>query len=241
MNSNLVVNWVNILQAAPACVPLTGIGIGVICIWFGGWLRWDRWKYKIQDLTTIKSKWSVKQAQGLVFSSHLLWSGAKLWLLFSCPSSFPSCRFLAFWWLWGLLALCSSSCPSFSSCLHQVPSSPGLKYLEKRGKKEAAERERGFPEPTLHGSVTKSFEMKTYSSLHTEAKDTISSFMRLGSEIMQLFLHCITLQCFQGKSRLPITFQWLLEVHQYFLLTFPQVLWHLHGNHVSLFPLVVLY
>lgn len=142
MNSNLVVNWVNILQAAPACVPLTGIGIGVICIWFGGWLRWDRWKYKIQDLTTIKSKWSVKQAQGLVFSSHLLWSGAKLWLLFSCPSSFPSCRFLAFWWLWGLLALCSSFCPSFSSCLHQVPSSPGLKYLEKRGKKEAAERER---------------------------------------------------------------------------------------------------
>lgn len=150
MNSNLVVNWVNILQAAPACVPLTGIGIGVICIWFGGWLRWDRWKYKIQDLTTIKSKWSVKQAQGLVFSSHLLWSGAKLWLLFSCPSSFPSCRFLAFWWLWGLLALCSSSCPSFSSCLHQVPSSPGLKYLEKRGKKEAAEREREvFQSPLL--------------------------------------------------------------------------------------------
>lgn len=150
MNSNLVVNWVNILQAAPACVPLTGIGIGVICIWFGGWFRWDRWKYKIQDLTTIKSKWSVKQAQGLVFSSHLLWSGAKLWLLFSCPSSFPSCRFLAFWWLWGLLALCSSSCPSFSSCLHQVPSSPGLKYLEKRGKKEAAEREREvFQSPLL--------------------------------------------------------------------------------------------
>lgn len=150
MNSNLVVNWVNILQAAPACVPLTGIGIGVICIWFGGWLRWDRWKYKIQDLTTIKSKWSVKQAQGLVFSSHLLWSGAKLWLLFSCPSSFPSCRFLAFWWLWGLLALCSSFCPSFSSCLHQVPSSPGLKYLEKRGKKEAAEREREvFQSPLL--------------------------------------------------------------------------------------------
>lgn len=116
------------------------------------------------------------------------------------------------------------------------------KISGKKGKKRSGrERERGFPEPTPHSSVTKSFEMKTYSSLHTEAKDTISSFMRLGSEIMQLFLHCITLQCFQEKSRLPITFQWLLEVHQYFLLTFPQVLWHLHGNHVSLFPLVVLY
>lgn len=68
MNSNLVVNWVNILQAAPACVPLTGIGIGVICIWFGGWLRWDRWKFKtdtrfnnnqIQVISEAGSKLSI--------------------------------------------------------------------------------------------------------------------------------------------------------------------------------------
>lgn len=93
-------------------------------------LVWLRQSTDTKLTTFIQVQVIQVQAWLIALVCPNLWWLAAEWWLSACPSSFPSCQFWAFWWPWGPLALCSSSCPSSSFCLPQVLSSICAKALK---------------------------------------------------------------------------------------------------------------